>query len=123
MEAERGNFPHTQNAEVCSAICGILLRNLRNYSPHFSKLSREGQFSAPAKCGSLFRNLRNSSPQFAETVFRNLRRYCLLKLASATYLFQFVRVAIEFVPELHMLMGVQKSEIVRTGASLLIRIF
>ena len=68
MEAEKGNFPHPQNAEVCSAICGALLRNLRN-----------------------------SSPQFAETVFRNLWRYCLLKPTSASYIFQFVRVPIEFV--------------------------
>ena len=30
MEAEKGNFPHPQNAEVCSAICGTLLRILRN---------------------------------------------------------------------------------------------
>ena len=54
-------------------------------------------FHSFAICGALLRNLRNFSPQFAETVFRNLWRYCLLKPASASYLFQFVRVAMEFV--------------------------
>ena len=59
MEAKKGIFPHPQNAEVCSAICGALLRNLRN-----------------------------SSPQFAEILFIK---------TGVSYLFQFVRVAIEFV--------------------------
>ena len=67
--------------------------------------------------------MRKSVPQFAETIFRNLWRYWFNK-TGVSYLFLFVRVAIEFVPELHiMLMGVQKSEIVRTGTSLPIRIF
>ena len=77
--SRKGFFPHPQNAEVCSAICGDRI------------------------------------PQFAEILFTK---------TGDSYLFQFVRVAIEFVPELHiMLMGVQKSEIVRTGTSLPISIF
>ena len=76
--SREGQFLHSQKAEVCSAFCGALLRNLRSSSLQFAE-----RFSAI--CGTLLRNLQNSSPQFAETIFHNLRGYCLLKLASTSY--------------------------------------
>ena len=95
------------------AKCGSLFRNLRNSSPQFAELF--SAFFGTKPRGAIFhtRKMRMSVPQFAELFSAicgdRIPQFAeiLFTKTGVSYLFQFVRVAIDFVPELHiMLMGV-----------------